>query len=142
VAKIELMLGAHDLSQPLRVVPAGLVHLHIERSTRVPGVETGDVEALSAQFMHEPSRHRPGLDEIAVNFAGVWFGFYQSTQNLGAVILCGMHVEWVADALRTQFADGRVVAESCTIAIGMRVHARWFERSSPGDCPNAAVKQR
>src|SRR4051794_40693844 len=33
-----------------------------ERSTRVPGVETGDVETARAQFMHEPRRHRPGLD--------------------------------------------------------------------------------
>src|SRR4051812_42487153 len=54
--------GAHDLRQTLGVILVGLVHLHLERGARVPGVETGDIEAARAQFMHEPWRHRPGLD--------------------------------------------------------------------------------
>jgi hypothetical protein len=28
----------------------------------MPGVETGDVKLLRAQFVHEPWRHRPGLE--------------------------------------------------------------------------------
>jgi hypothetical protein len=40
----------------------GLVHLHLERGTRVPGIEAGDIEPSRAEFMHEPRRHRPRLD--------------------------------------------------------------------------------
>ena len=52
----------HDLRQALRVVLVGLVHLHLQRSTGVPGIKAGDVEPSCAQFMHQPGRHGAGLD--------------------------------------------------------------------------------
>jgi len=53
---------AHDLRQALRIVLVGLVHLHLERGAGMPGVKANNVEPPAAQLVHEPGRHRPGLD--------------------------------------------------------------------------------
>jgi hypothetical protein len=54
--------GANNLSQSLRVVVIGLVDLHLESGARMPGVETNDFEPEIAKLVHEPWRHRSGLD--------------------------------------------------------------------------------
>jgi hypothetical protein len=54
--------GANDLSQSLRVVLIRLIDLHLEGGARMPGIETNDFEPEIAEFMHEPRRHRSGLD--------------------------------------------------------------------------------
>jgi len=56
---------ANDLSQSLRVVLIRLVDLHLEGGACVPGIETNDFEPEIAQFMHQPWRHRSGLDPYA-----------------------------------------------------------------------------
>jgi hypothetical protein len=56
---------AHDLRQPLGIVLIGLVHLHLERGTRVPCIKADDVEPPAAQFMHKPRCHRPGFNSNA-----------------------------------------------------------------------------
>ena len=57
--------SANDLSQSLRVVLIRLVDLHLEGGTRMPGIETNDFEPEIAEFMHQPWRHRSGLDPYA-----------------------------------------------------------------------------
>ncbi len=54
--------SANDLSQSLRVVLIRLVGLHLEGGARMPGIETNDLEPEIAEFMHQPWRHRSGLD--------------------------------------------------------------------------------
>ena len=54
--------SANDLSQSLRVVLIRLVDLHLEGGACVPGIETNDFEPEIAEFMHQPWRHRSGLD--------------------------------------------------------------------------------
>jgi hypothetical protein len=39
-----------------------LVDLHLEGGACVPGIQTNDFEPEIAEFMHEPWRHRSGLD--------------------------------------------------------------------------------
>ncbi len=53
--------GAHDLRQTFGVVLVGLVHLHLQRRTRMPGVETDDIKPAPTQRVHQPGRHRAGL---------------------------------------------------------------------------------
>jgi hypothetical protein len=57
--------SANDLSQSLRVVLIRLVDLHLEGAARMPGIETNDFEPEIAEFMHQPWRHRSGLDPYA-----------------------------------------------------------------------------
>src|ERR1700730_12109218 len=57
--------GYNDLSQSLRVVLIRLVDLHLEGGARMPGIETNDFEPEIAEFMHQPWRHRSGLDPYA-----------------------------------------------------------------------------
>jgi hypothetical protein len=57
--------GANDLSQSLRVVLIRLIDLHLEGGAGVPSVETNDFKSESAEFMHEPWRHRASLDPNA-----------------------------------------------------------------------------
>src|ERR1700730_13269682 len=54
-----------DLSQSFRVVLIRLIDLHLEGGTCVPGIETNDFEPEIAEFVHEPWRHRSGLDPYA-----------------------------------------------------------------------------
>src|SRR5208283_2127181 len=57
--------GADDLSQPFRIVLIRLIDLHLESSAGVPSVETNDFKSESAQFMHQPWRHRASFDANA-----------------------------------------------------------------------------
>src|SRR5580700_4140735 len=57
--------SANNLSQSLRVVLIRLVDLHLQGGTRMPGIETNDFEPEFAEFMHQPWRHRSGLDPYA-----------------------------------------------------------------------------
>jgi hypothetical protein len=57
--------GANDLSQSLGVVLIRLVDLHLEDAAPMPGIETNDFEPEIAEFMHQPWRHRSGLDPYA-----------------------------------------------------------------------------
>jgi hypothetical protein len=41
------------------------VALHLEGGTCLPGIETNDFEPGTAEFVHEPWRHRSGLDPYA-----------------------------------------------------------------------------
>jgi hypothetical protein len=52
--------GANDLSQSLRIVLISLVDLHLEG-----GACGNDFGPEIAQFMHQPWRHRSGLDPYA-----------------------------------------------------------------------------
>src|SRR6516165_8749004 len=56
---------AHDLRQSLSIVLIGLVDLHFEHSPRMPRVKACDRETTAAQLMHQPWRHRTGLDTDA-----------------------------------------------------------------------------
>src|SRR6202035_827341 len=56
---------AHDLRQSLSIVLIGLVDLHFERSSCMPRVKACDSETTTAQLMHQPWRHRTGLDTDA-----------------------------------------------------------------------------
>src|SRR5271166_2095210 len=56
---------AHDLRQPLGIVPVGLVHLHLECGTGMSRIEADHVQPSLAQFMHKPRRHRAGFDPDA-----------------------------------------------------------------------------
>jgi len=62
---------------------------------------------------------RPDVD---VNYAGLWGGFYQSTQNRGSVVLAMMHIWTGAQGLRCNFTEGKVSASGAAIAIGSRLH--------------------
>ena len=53
------------MSQSFRAVLIRLVDLHLEGGACVPSIETNDFEPESAKFMHEPWRHRSGLDPYA-----------------------------------------------------------------------------
>ena len=57
--------GANDLSQSFRIVLIRLVDLHLEGGACVPSIETNDFEPEIAEFMHQPWRHRSGLDPYA-----------------------------------------------------------------------------
>jgi hypothetical protein len=52
----------------------------------------------------------------------LWGGFYQSTQNRGAVVLAIMYLWSDARGLRCTFTEGRVSASGAAIAIGPRLH--------------------
>ena len=54
--------GANDLSQSLRVVLIRLIDLHLKGSACMPGVKTNDFEPEISEFVHEPWRHRSGLN--------------------------------------------------------------------------------
>src|SRR5271166_1712254 len=56
---------AHDLREPLGIVPVGLVHLHLECGTGMSRIEANNVKPSLAQFMHKPRRHRAGFDPNA-----------------------------------------------------------------------------
>src|SRR6266478_5075203 len=56
---------AHDLRQSLSVVLIGLVDLHFERSPRMPCIKACDGKTATAQLVHQPWRHRTGLDTDA-----------------------------------------------------------------------------
>jgi hypothetical protein len=57
--------SADDLSQSLRAVLICLVDLHLKGGSCMPGIETYDFEPKIAEFMHQPWRHRSGLDSYA-----------------------------------------------------------------------------
>jgi hypothetical protein len=57
--------GADDLSQPFRVVLIRFIDLHLESGAGMPSVETNDFKSESAEFMHQPWRHRASLDANA-----------------------------------------------------------------------------
>jgi hypothetical protein len=48
-----------------RVVLIRLVDLHLKGGSCMPGIETYDFEPKIAEFMHQPWRHRSGLDSYA-----------------------------------------------------------------------------
>lgn len=89
----------------------------------------GPSTAASTVEVHESSEMRlvglrAGRDaHLESYYEGVWAGFYQSTQNLGSVVLCGMCMELTPAGLRTTFTEGRVVGEGSTVVIGMRAHS-------------------
>jgi hypothetical protein len=56
---------AHDLRQSLSIVLIGLIDLNFERSPRMPRVKVCDGKTTAAQLMHQPWRHRTGLDADA-----------------------------------------------------------------------------
>ncbi len=60
--------------------------------------------------------------ENDANYESFWAGFYQSTQNRGAVILCAMHILGGPRGLRAVFTEGRVSASGAAVAIGARLH--------------------
>src|SRR6266851_984986 len=63
---------AHDLRQSLGVVLVGFVEPHLQRGLHTPGVQTLDIKASAAQAVHEPGRHRAGLDtDFDVNNTGM-----------------------------------------------------------------------
>jgi hypothetical protein len=57
--------SANDLSQSLRVILIRLVDLHLKGGSCMPGIETNDFEPEIAEFMHQPWRHRSGLNPYA-----------------------------------------------------------------------------
>jgi hypothetical protein len=75
---------ANDLSQSLGVVLIRLVDLHLKGGTRMPSIETNDFEPEIAEFMHQPWRHRSGLDP----YAGV-IPRMPADQNADLFWICG-----------------------------------------------------
>lgn len=61
--------------------------------------------------------------EIDANYRGLWAGFYQSTQNRGAIVLCVMQLQAGSAGLHCVFSEGKVSAVGTAIAIGVRLHA-------------------
>ena len=76
--------GANDLSQSFRIVLIRLVDLHLEGGACVPSIETNDFESTIAEFMHEPWRHRAGLDP----YAGI-ISRMPAHQNADLFWICG-----------------------------------------------------
>jgi transcriptional regulator with XRE-family HTH domain len=64
----------------------------------------------------------PAQPNIDANYAGLWGGFYQSTQNRGAVVLAVMYLWTDPAGLRCVFTEGKVSASGAAIAIGPRLH--------------------
>jgi hypothetical protein len=63
---------AQNLRQPVSVVLIGFVEPHLQCSLHASGVQTLDIKANAAQPVHEPRRHRAGLDtDFDVSNAGV-----------------------------------------------------------------------
>jgi hypothetical protein len=75
---------ANDLGQSLRIVLIRLIDLHLKGSACMPGVETNDFEPEIAEFMHQPWRHRSGLDP----YAGV-IPRMPADQNADLFWICG-----------------------------------------------------
>lgn len=59
---------AHDLSATLGIIPVVLVDLHLQRCTRMPGIEADNRKRPVAQLMHQP---RPGLNSDSRIYPGM-----------------------------------------------------------------------
>ena len=84
--------GADVPSQPFRVVLIRLIDLHLESGAGKPSVETNNFKSESAEFMHQPWRHRANLDANA--------GVIPACRRTIAAIRSGAVGHWPRHSLR------------------------------------------
>ncbi|MBN8927026.1 MAG: hypothetical protein BGO51_04700 [Rhodospirillales bacterium 69-11] len=90
-------------------------------SLRLPGPPEAAPACASSGLVLAGLR-LPRRPDIDANYAGLWAGFYQSTQNRGAVVLCLMLIAQDRNGLRCVFTEGKVSAAGTGVAIGPRLH--------------------